>query len=279
MLGSLPHGKHSRLERHLRTALRWRLNGRDSVSNHQPHDCLLNRLFTRRSKKTSKLRVTGLCAGNSPVTGEFSAQMASITRKMFPFDDVIMGCSKVDPWFHPPKVLFHDYFSPSGEQLEQRILSYKQNNRLCSNISQILLLYKVWGYYNKFYSMKSLGIYHWYVRLPRLRIYYVLCSKTYRSFGGLFWAPAGSRRTSRDARICETRIIIYLNQVARCLQVVVTSTTQNRLVRNSYEPFTLSHRQGIVRILKYVLGRVSHYMFLFFAANIDVTNDITIACI
>ena len=57
--------------------LRWRHNGRDSVSNHQPHDCLLNRLFRRRSKKISKLRVTGLCAGNSPCTGEFPAQMAS----------------------------------------------------------------------------------------------------------------------------------------------------------------------------------------------------------
>ena len=31
----------------------------------------------RRSKKTSKPRVTGLCAGNSPVTGEFPTQMAS----------------------------------------------------------------------------------------------------------------------------------------------------------------------------------------------------------
>ena len=41
------------------------------------HDCLLNRLFRHRSKKTSKLRVTGLCAGNSPVTGEFHAQRAS----------------------------------------------------------------------------------------------------------------------------------------------------------------------------------------------------------
>ena len=38
---------------------------------------LLIRLFKRRSKKTAKLRVTGLCAGNSPVTGEFPAQMAS----------------------------------------------------------------------------------------------------------------------------------------------------------------------------------------------------------
>ena len=55
----------------------WHHNGRDSVSNLQPHGCLLNHLFRRRSKKTSKLRVTGLCVGNSPGTGEFPAQMAS----------------------------------------------------------------------------------------------------------------------------------------------------------------------------------------------------------
>ena len=55
----------------------WRHNGRDGVSNHQHHDCLLNRLFRRRSKEISKLRVTGLCAGNSQVTGEFPAQIAS----------------------------------------------------------------------------------------------------------------------------------------------------------------------------------------------------------
>ena len=61
----------------LQNALRWRHNELDGVSDHQPHDCLLNRLFGRRSKRTSKLRVTGLCAGNSPGTGEFSAQMAS----------------------------------------------------------------------------------------------------------------------------------------------------------------------------------------------------------
>ena len=36
-----------------------------------------NRWFWRRSKKTSKLCVTGLCVGNSPVTGEFPTQMAS----------------------------------------------------------------------------------------------------------------------------------------------------------------------------------------------------------
>ena len=46
-------------------------NERDGISNHQPHDCLTNRLFRHRSKETSKLRVTSLCAGNSPVTGKF----------------------------------------------------------------------------------------------------------------------------------------------------------------------------------------------------------------
>ena len=63
-------------------SLRWRHNGLDSVSNHQPPGCLLNRLFRRKSKKTSKLRVTGLCAGNSPGTGEFSAQMASYAENV-----------------------------------------------------------------------------------------------------------------------------------------------------------------------------------------------------
>ena len=38
-------------------SLRWRHNERDSVSNHQPHDCLLNRLFRRRSKKTPSMRI------------------------------------------------------------------------------------------------------------------------------------------------------------------------------------------------------------------------------
>ena len=59
------------------TPLHWRHNERGGVSDHQPHDCLLSRLFRRRSKKTSNLHVTGLCVGNSPVTGEFPAQRAS----------------------------------------------------------------------------------------------------------------------------------------------------------------------------------------------------------
>ena len=75
--------------------LHWRHNDHDGVSNRQPHSCLLNRLFRRRSKKTSKFRVTGLCAGNSPGPVN-SPHKGPVTRKMFPFDDVIMGIFVTD---------------------------------------------------------------------------------------------------------------------------------------------------------------------------------------
>ena len=57
--------------------LQWRHNECDGASNHRRLDYLLNRLFRRRSKKISKLRVTGLCEGNPPVTGGFPSQRAS----------------------------------------------------------------------------------------------------------------------------------------------------------------------------------------------------------
>ena len=47
----------------------------NGVSNQRP--CLLNRLFKVQIKKTSKLRVTGLCEGNPAVTGDFPAQGAN----------------------------------------------------------------------------------------------------------------------------------------------------------------------------------------------------------
>ena len=69
--------------------LQWRHNGRAGVSNHQLHDCLLNRLFRHRSKKIAKLCVTDLCEGYPSVTSEFPAKLP-VTRKMFQFDDAIM---------------------------------------------------------------------------------------------------------------------------------------------------------------------------------------------
>ena len=64
-------------------------NGHDGVSNHQPQHCLLNRSFKRRSKKTSSftsLAVVRVIHG-WPV---HSSHKGSITRELFPFDDVIM---------------------------------------------------------------------------------------------------------------------------------------------------------------------------------------------
>ena len=69
--------------------LPWRHNELDDISNHRCLDCLLNRLFRRRSKKTSKFRATGLCEGNAPVTGGLPSQRASDAEK-FPSDDAIM---------------------------------------------------------------------------------------------------------------------------------------------------------------------------------------------
>ena len=69
--------------------LQWHHNEHDCISNHQPHDFLLNSLFRRRSKKhqssASLAFVWGIHRGlvNSPHKG-------LVTRKMFPFDDFIM---------------------------------------------------------------------------------------------------------------------------------------------------------------------------------------------
>ena len=61
-----------------------RHNERDGVPNHLRLDCLLIRLFRRRSKKISELCVTGLCEGNPSVsTGDrwFPSQTAGDTKK------------------------------------------------------------------------------------------------------------------------------------------------------------------------------------------------------
>ena len=63
--------------------LPWLHNELDGVSNRQCLECLINRLFMRRSKKTSKPRVTGLWEGNSAVTGELHAQRARKTENVF----------------------------------------------------------------------------------------------------------------------------------------------------------------------------------------------------
>ena len=60
--------KYIHLNNIFRKTLQLRNNERDGVSNHQHLDCLLNRLFRRTSKKSSKLRFTGLCERWIPLT-------------------------------------------------------------------------------------------------------------------------------------------------------------------------------------------------------------------
>ena len=80
-------------------SLRWRRNGHGGVSNHQPHHCLLNRLFGCRSKKTSKLPSLAFVwrIHRRPVNSPYKWP---VTQKMFPFDDVIMHTSHKAVWMH-----------------------------------------------------------------------------------------------------------------------------------------------------------------------------------
>ena len=70
--------------------LHWRHNDHDGVSNHQPHDCLLNRYSgsDQRKHQSSVLLAFGRGIHRGPVN---SPHKWPVTRKMFPFDDVIMN--------------------------------------------------------------------------------------------------------------------------------------------------------------------------------------------
>ena len=58
------------------SSLQWRHNECDGVSNTSLTIVCWTAYSRRRSKKTPTLSITGLCEGNSPVTGEFPAQWA-----------------------------------------------------------------------------------------------------------------------------------------------------------------------------------------------------------
>ena len=73
-----------------KNALLWRHNGRGSVSNHQPHNCYSTVYSDADQRKhqcsASLASVRGIHRG--PVN---SPHKWPVTRKMYPFDDVIMG--------------------------------------------------------------------------------------------------------------------------------------------------------------------------------------------
>ena len=97
------------------------------------YSILLNRLFRRRSKKEPKLRVTGLCEGNSPVTGEFPYK-GPVTQKMFSFDGVVM----ISGWLGQ----FNHCCSPGslGVQASATMLFIMQNKLIivfCDEVFQL----------------------------------------------------------------------------------------------------------------------------------------------
>ena len=108
-------------------AIYWHVH-RKAWMKHYINKCLLNHLFRRRSKKTSKLRVTGLCTGNSPGPVN-SPHKGPVTRKMFPFDDVMMHWSNAEE-YGQMKIFLHKTgyvwygFQPISIWL--RLLIYKE---------------------------------------------------------------------------------------------------------------------------------------------------------
>ena len=70
-------------------SLQWRHNEHDGVSNHQPHDCLLYIQAQMKENKHQRDASLAFVMGihrwpvNSPHKGP-------VTRKMFPFEDVIV---------------------------------------------------------------------------------------------------------------------------------------------------------------------------------------------
>ena len=108
--------------------LQWRHNERDGVSNHQPQGCLLNRLFRHRWKKTPKLRVTGLCEGNSPVTGEFPTQRASNAENVsIWWRHRVMACCRLAAKPLPKRMLTHCQLSA----WKQNSLKFESKYKYC----------------------------------------------------------------------------------------------------------------------------------------------------
>ena len=121
--------------------LHWRHNGHSGVSNHQPHYCLLNRVFGCRSKKhqssASLVFVWGIHRGpvNSPHKGP-------VTRKMFPFDDGIMvrKCSG-HRWISKVPVIrglavFFGLHDPH-ESVEQKVIYLRFESLRCKIVIHI----------------------------------------------------------------------------------------------------------------------------------------------
>ena len=103
---SFPELLSNEVTEHHQNTLQWRHNAPIGVSNYQLHDCLLNRLFKAQIKKDQSPASLALVRGlprwqvNSPHKGP-------TTRKMFPFDDVIMREWANKQFITPINIIFY----------------------------------------------------------------------------------------------------------------------------------------------------------------------------
>ena len=122
----------------------WCHNECDGISNHQPHDCLLSRLFRHRSKKTSKLRITGLCAGNSPVIGEFPAQRASNAENVQSCQSQYSACSHLCPLMSTQHSTLRRVPERCSDQKKKVHLLTPKLSSLCLSIMTLTRLSDPW---------------------------------------------------------------------------------------------------------------------------------------
>ena len=105
--------------------------------------------------------------------------------------------------------------SPNGEQPKQHVWAHTLRQPFTK--FRLYMLYKTWGYYNKFDSIKSLWVYYWYVKIPQCGYmeyglkdvaFYVqkhiapweICYNT--------TPPPSSQHGARGTCICETHLLI-----------------------------------------------------------------------
>ena len=175
----------------------WRHNGCDGVPNHQPHDCSLNRLFRRRSNKTWKLRVTGLCAGNSPLTGEFPAHYdvtAMFMLNVWLFPDFRWHLSHFEPYLIRQFVISvypHDNLSHACAGISKFAPSMHLGTRLIATLGLMVpyvedswLLFIKWKHFRRYWPFVR-GIHRSPVNFPhegqwrRTLIFCLICAWIY----------------------------------------------------------------------------------------------------
>ena len=133
--------------------LLWRHNGRNGVSNYEPHHCLLNRLF--------------LCEANSPVTDEFPASNAENSSIWWRHHDSTnsdhAGCPKyneclllANPW------VTHKRFNPY----------------ICCPVCLLITVHRALRQSCMFNVAQRTWRWHWTCRQPTMKhhlINYVFC--------------------------------------------------------------------------------------------------------